>query len=88
MPDQPVDRIDLYVVGPRPGNFPHGKLTIPAALLRDYEKLLAECRVTYPHTSHESLLRYIFLKGLDGLRERMRRGNAPPDPDKIPAPTK
>lgn len=83
MPDQPVDHIDLYVVGPRPGNFPHGKFTIPVAQLGDYEKLLAECRVTYPHTTHEDVLRYIFNRGLGYLRESLRRGNLPPEPGKL-----
>lgn len=88
MPDPKIDHIDLYAVGPRPGNFPHGKATILPELLNDYEKILNTCRESYPHTTHESLLRYLFLKGLDSLRESLRKGNPPPNPDKLPAPRK
>ena len=78
-----LDNVDLRLYGER--NYPVAHVTIPANLIYDYNELFAAAQEQFPAYTHEALVRYMWVAGIEKARQAVANKGLP-DPNRTPEP--
>ena len=70
-----IDHIDVQVYGPR--NYLLGHVRIPATVVPQLPKILADTQIVNPAYSYGSLVRWMVKAGYNAVQHALKRGAVP-----------